>query len=122
MTSDALLHTWALAFAATQLIEVPIWVVTARAGRAEPGVVRLAAAAAVCTAVTHPLLWFAWPRIVGVYSAYLVSGEVLVVAVETVLFRLLARSVPWSRCLAAGLLANGASLAAGLFVRALVGG
>jgi len=117
------LEAWAWAFALTLAVEVPLYVLLARAGRggAVPGLARLVLAAAASSAVTHPLLWFAWPRVVGGYAACVVSGEILVVVVETVVFGSLARPVPWLRCLACSLVANAASLVAGLVLRAVGG-
>ncbi len=98
---------WLVCFAFSQAVEVPVYVLATR-----PAVPRwrAAAAGAACTCVTHPLLWFVWPRVISWdHTAYVVSGELGVGVVESLLFWRLARPVRLSRAVAVAFLANAAS-------------
>jgi hypothetical protein len=112
---DALLAAWAWAFGRTLLVEVPLVLLLVWALRdgERPTLSRAALAAMIGSAVTHPLLWFAWSRVVHDYSSYLLSGELLVVAIEALLLWWLARPLPLRRCLGISLVVNGASIAVG---------
>jgi hypothetical protein len=110
-----ILPYWLSAFAFTQAVEIPIWTLL---GRAAVPAWRAALAGAACTCLTHPILWFVWPRVVHDYGAYIASGELLVAAVETAVFYALARPVTLFRAVAASFLANAASYGGGLLLRA----
>ena len=69
----ALLLTWA--------IELPLLLLILR-GRAPWR--RVLLAGALGTAITHPQLWYLWPRFFDSYTAYIVCGELAVVAIEAV--------------------------------------
>lgn len=102
---------WIKAFAFTEIVEAPIY------RRLVPTTWRLALAA---SAITHPFVWFAFPRVgeelaLG-WTATSIASEVFAVAVEAAFFRRLCR-VPWRRAALVSLLANGASVVLGLFVR-----
>ncbi len=100
---------WLFAFVATQAIEVPIY---ARALVAP----RRLAKAALPSAITHPVIWFAIaPRFPGSYAAMLVVAETFAVVVEAAVLRAFAvrRWFAWS------LLANAASLGAGALAQSL---
>jgi hypothetical protein len=101
-------RAWLLAFAFTQLVEVPIYV---RGLRCRP----LTAFGA--SLLTHPVVWFGFFQLPGSYAARLVAAELFAWLVEAAYFRLfgLRRVLLWS------LVANAASLAAGLASRALFG-
>jgi hypothetical protein len=81
-----------------------------------------------CSCLTHPLLWFVWPRVVPTsYAAYVVSGELLVCAVESAVFFALAGGLdrrrdaarlPLSLAIAASFLANATSYGLWLALRA----
>ncbi len=78
-----------------------------------------------CSGLTHPLLWFVWPRVVPLdrYTLYLAPGEGLVVLVEAALIRVMAlRQTPraGSTALLASIATNAASCAVGLVVQALL--
>ena len=67
--------------------------------------------------VTHPLLWFVWPRVAGGdYLTYVVTGEALVVLLEWLLFAALARPVGLRRAFVLALVANAASCGIGLLI------
>lgn len=109
------LVAWAKAFAFTELIEAPIY------RRLIPTSWRLALAA---SAITHPFVWFAFPLLgewltLG-WTATSIVSEVFAVAVEAVFFRRLCR-ISWRRAGLVSLLANGSSVALGLFLRATLG-
>jgi hypothetical protein len=73
---------------------------------------RLAAAVAVNLA-THGLLWLAWPYLPGSYPARLAAAELAVVLLEAAAYRLVFTG-SLRRALAASLVANALSTAAGL--------
>jgi len=102
----AYFHAWLVAFAFTQLVEVPLYSVGLRVG---------IPAAFGASALTHPLLWFViFPLLPLGGIARIVVAEVLVVAIEAAYFRYgfkRRRALPWS------LVANGASLGLGLLCR-----
>ena len=111
MTS-ALALRWAAAFAVTQAVEAPIY---AYALRGRP---RRWAWALALSAVTHPVVFFAFPRLwPGGWLHQTLAAEAFAVAVEGALLSRLgvARSLAWA------LLANGASVAVGLTARHLWG-
>jgi hypothetical protein len=98
---------WLQAFVFTQLVEVPIY------RRALGGRTAVAFGA---SALTHPVVWFVFPRLgLGGYAASLVGAELFAVLVEAAWLRAfgLRRALAWSAA------ANAASLALGLASRAL---
>jgi hypothetical protein len=107
---------WARAFCLTQVMEVPIY--TAIAWKRAPAW-RLALAAFACTAITHPLLWFVWPFVVRDYTAYVISGELLIAAAETLIFFALIPKLTLPRAIAAAFLANAVSYGVGQLLHAL---
>ncbi|MBM4320621.1 MAG: hypothetical protein FJ125_11830 [Deltaproteobacteria bacterium] len=108
---QTLVGLWFFSLLLTLAVEVPLYVLLSR------GAVRCARAAlagAAGTLLTHPALWFFWPRLVDSdYTTYLVSGELAVVAAEALTFLALARPVGAWRALACSLVANGASCGVG---------
>lgn len=106
----AYVYSWLYAFAFTQLVELPIYMVGLRVG---------VLAAFGASAITHPVLWFVLFRYLPLpYLWLLVVGETFAVVVEAVYFALLFRR---RRALVWSLLANGASLGVGLLSRWLFG-
>jgi hypothetical protein len=116
-----ILTAWAIAFGLSLLAEIPVFVLVARLlerkRASRTPLWRLALAGAAGTCLTHPLLWFVWPRLFEGYSAYIASGELLVAAIEAGAFWLVARPIRLPTAAAAAFLANGASFALGLLVR-----
>jgi hypothetical protein len=120
------LPLWFVSFLFTQAVEIPIW--TGLSWRAVR-LWRAALAGALCTCVTHPLLWFVWPRVFFLwrewpfpfsrYSAYLVTGEFLVAVIESMIFYFAARPGRFSKALAISFIANAASLGLGVLARSL---
>ncbi len=115
---------WVKSFALSLVIEVPIFVLVARfrasVGRALP-IWRLMLAATCGTCCTHPLLWFAWPLVVSDYTTYIVSGELIVAVVESLVFFTIARPIGLGRAVAASFIGNGISYSGGVLLSILVG-
>jgi hypothetical protein len=104
---------WLAAFTLTQLIEVPIYARALRGRR-----MRWVAAFGA-SALTHPVVWWVFPRLwpAGYWSMVL-AAEAFAVLVEALYLRLftgLPRALAWS------LAANGASCGAGFVVYAALG-
>jgi hypothetical protein len=112
---------WLEAFVFTLAVEVPIFVLVARvgAGGVRTSPIVLACAAAMGTCITHPLLWFVWPKAGLSYEAYIVSGELLVAIVESFTFFAIARPIRLSRAIACSFIANAASYGLGALLQAL---
>jgi hypothetical protein len=110
------LEEWARAYLATLAIEVPIVAGWLR-DRAPP--VEVAAVALLASTLTHPALWYAWPRFEPGW-AWLGGGEALVWTAEALVYWIWLRraGVPGAgrRALAVACLANGSSMAAGLLL------
>lgn len=107
-----LLVRWVVAFAFTEIIEVPIYRRMLGSGFLE---------ALGASAVTHPLLWFVFVPAVRhnlSYVQYAAIGELLVVLVEALWFRVLFKR---KGALLGSLAANGASYLLGLVAHALFG-
>jgi hypothetical protein len=105
---------------ATWAIEVPLLVYLLR-GRASWR--RSAAVGLLGSGITHPLLWFVWPRVVPHWGdqAYLASGETLVFLMEAALIWLFifrGRRRGLESAALASLATNAASFAAGLLAAA----
>ncbi|MBL8612234.1 MAG: hypothetical protein JNL38_33135 [Myxococcales bacterium] len=107
---------WARAFAFTQAIEIPIYLVLVR-GRAR------ALRAFGASAITHPILWWVipplWP---SSYLAYVVFGESFVVVTEAVFLRVTGHRERWWSLRSPLLLsfaANAASCGLGILCREL---
>jgi hypothetical protein len=134
---------WLSAFTLTQLVEIPIYIHLIRArdidSRAPENanhphpsfaanptltphlhtshpVARLALAF-LPSALTHPLVWFAFPRLPLAYLPMVVCAELFAVTAEAALLR--AVRVP--QALGGAIVANAASLGVGLLLRAFVG-
>jgi hypothetical protein len=102
---------WLSAFVFTQVVEVPIY------RRALGGRTLVAFGA---SAITHPFVWFVFPRLHVAPWICLTAAESFAVLVEASWIWLFGvRGVP--RCLGWSLVANGASLSLGMVCRALFG-
>jgi hypothetical protein len=106
---------WAKAFAFTQAIEVPIY----RWGA--PTQFRYAFLA---SAITHPFVWFVFPRIAVHFeiswTLIAIVSELFAWSVEAALMRRVCK-ISWKRATFISLMANGASLGLGLALRELTG-
>ena len=119
---------WLVAFAFTQIVEIPIYL---RALRGRPAV------AFGASALTHPIVWFVIPRVwvhlylglIGLSAALVIPSpliryvcmvllaETFAVGVEALYLHVfkVRRALAWS------LVANGASVTLGLLARSLFG-
>jgi hypothetical protein len=72
---------------------------------------------AVCAGqlLTHPIVWFVLPPLLTSRLAYLTVAEAWAILGEMALYRLIFAELPWSRALGISALANGASLAVGIW-------
>jgi hypothetical protein len=118
------LRDWLAAFTFTQAVEIPIWAQALRWDRrVAPGdtpwpmwinvVIAFGA-----SAITHPFVWFAFPRYApGSYWVMVIQAEAFAVLVEAAYTR--AFGLRWS--LGWSLVANGASAGLGLLSRSIFG-
>jgi len=83
---------WVRAFVFTQLVEMPLYVAvmsTRRFGVARPLGWRIFVAF-LCSLITHPFVWFVFPRIVDSYEDYVlmvIEAETFAVVVEALVLR-----------------------------------
>jgi hypothetical protein len=103
---------WFQAFLGTVIIEVPI--VVALTSGADERAPRRAALALFAQLVTHPLVWFVFPNLVGLRggTATLLS-ELWAWVAEAAFYTLTLRGVSPTRAAAVSALANGASVLIG---------
>ena len=109
---------WFRAFVATLVLE--LLVAPFVLGR-ELGRLRRAGAVLLVNLATHPVVWFVIPELCRghvSWTASVVLSEIWAVAIETWGFRVVFPELRWTRCLAAAALANAASTAIGLALRA----
>ena len=142
--------SWLKSFAFTLTIEGPVFVWMARRYGANSRITvrRAAVAGAWGTCMTHPVLWFLWPRFYVAALSLLLApeslreeygrraiffvmdqphifwsgvavAELLIACIEGFTFWLAARRIPLSRAMLASFLANGASYGLGQLVRHL---
>lgn len=104
---------WLAAFALTQIVEVPIYLFAFRRG--ERRFARRFAIAFTASTITHPFVWFVFPRLVSPYLVMLVCAEAFAVIAEAAWFRRLDMPRPlfWS------FVANATSVAFGFALRAV---
>ncbi len=110
-----MLAAWLKAFILTQLIETPVYVMALqRWSYAErtPGKNFLTAFGA--SLVTHPFVWFVFPKLLMPfgYSVYLIVAESFAVVVEAIYLKQFGLTRPWLF----SLLANGLSASVGLAI------
>ncbi len=111
-----MIGAWLGAFALTQLVETPIYA-RALAPRGPDRLTRLALAFGA-SALTHPVVFFGFPRwFPDDYWTGVAAAELFAVCIEALYLRRLGvdRAIAWS------LLANAASVAVGLSSRAALG-
>jgi hypothetical protein len=109
------------AFCFTLAVEAPLFVLVARlgAGGVKISPLVLVCAGAMGTCITHPLLWFVWPRVMTDYTTYIVTGELIVAVVESLTFFAIARPIRMSRAVAASFIANAGSYGLGALLQGL---
>lgn len=104
---------WLAAFAWTLALELPVY--TLALERHVRGWRALVALVLAVNAVTHPLLWFAFPRLTP-YALYVVVAESCVTLVEAALVLAVMRPRRPGRALGASLAANATSTILGLIL------
>ena len=97
---------WLYAFLITQVIEVPIWLVAG----CRLGASRMILLALGSSAITHPIVWFAFPWETWPYLPTAILAETFAVLVEAHFAKWLGVSNPWLW----SILANASSLGIGL--------
>jgi hypothetical protein len=110
------LQRWLIAFAFTQVVEVPIYLWALRDRVPSPS--KRFAYAFGASLVTHPVVWFAFPRLITTtYRGMVVAAEVFAIVVEAMILSGagLPRPFLWA------LVANLTSVSLGLLSRYLFG-
>jgi hypothetical protein len=106
-------RAWLIAFIVTVAVEAPVIVWLTRAS--EPRAGRRLAAAVFAQLVTHPLVWFVFPQIVGITGRTAAAlSELWAWLAEAAFYAFVFPGLSASRALGASALANGASVLAGL--------
>jgi hypothetical protein len=104
---------WFAAFVLTLVVETPIVVAVLR--RREPDLVRLALIAVIANLVTHPAVWFVFTQLFLVGTPqYVLAAEAWAVVIEAAVYLVVIRGVGTRRAVTASVLANAASIVAGL--------
>jgi hypothetical protein len=116
-----MLREWLLAFALTQVVEMPIYASALRGrpdGRLGPQRASRWIVAFSASALTHPVVWFVFPRFSWGYWRTALVAETFAIVVEAAWLRLfgLRRALAWS------VLANTASFSIALVVWLVVVG
>ena len=108
-----IIYHWWTAFLLTLVVEIPIFLLMSR--KIAP-IWKRSIGAILCSCLSHPLLWHVWRHVFEDYTAYVITGELLVVILETFVFFGVARPIRLRRAAAASLVANGASYGTGLLL------
>lgn len=104
---------WFGAFVLTLVVETPIVVLVLR--RSQPDLVRLALIAVIANLATHPAVWFVFTQLFLVGTPeYILAAEAWAVVAEAAVYLIVIRGVGARRAVTASLLANSASVMAGL--------
>jgi hypothetical protein len=104
---------WLRAFIFTQVVEIPIYLEVLPGKRWKAGLIAFGA-----SAITHPFVWFVFPRLIPGYWASVTVSEIFAVVVEAAYLTVWLKP---GRATAASLVANGASFGLGLLSRHLFG-
>ena len=105
---------WLKSLIFTLVVEAPIFVLLARRDKVKIWLALIGGA--VGTLVTHPALWFVWPHVIRDYALYIATGELIVAAVESFTFYLIARPISLKTAIAASFIANAASYGLGALI------
>ena len=115
MTSYA--RAWLTAFFLTVAVEIAV--ATPLLARSRASWPRRAGIVAVSNLASHPIVWFVLPGLALTASERLVASEAWAVAIEAATYFLVWPALGSTRAFGTSALANGASLGAGLVLRAL---
>jgi hypothetical protein len=108
-------HAWLMAFLATVAVEVPIVVALTR-GHPTPAW-RRTLIAIFAQLVTHPLVWFVFPRLVGLTGrSSLALSELWAWLAEAAFYAVVLPGLSPARALGASAIANAASILVGLAI------
>ena len=107
---------WLRAFVVTVAAEAAIAAPLLRG--AEPRLARRLAAVALVNLATHPLVWFLFPGLGLGYVPRVAASELFALAVESAGYRVIWPALTPVRATGIAVLANGASWALGLVLRA----
>ena len=107
---------WAVAFALTEIVEVPIVLLLTRGAPAW----RRALTAFFATLATHPIVWFVLPELGLGEGARLFASEAWAIGAEGVFYRIFLPPFTWRGALCTSVVANLASFALGLLYYRLV--
>jgi hypothetical protein len=111
------LRAWLLAFGLTAAIETSL---LARLGRrAEPRLARRVGTALLGNAVSHPVVWFAFPALGLAWGETTALSEAWAWLLEATLYRLALHTASWRVALGLSFAANMASFGLGLALWAL---
>jgi len=111
-----MMYLWLRAFALTVAIESAIAVPLLRA--AEPRLSWRAAIVFCANMASHPAVWFVFPRFGASYETTTWLSETWAVAIEATFYLVSVPGAPRARLWGIALVANGASWATGIFIRA----
>jgi len=103
---------WLRAFAVTLLAEIPV--ATPLLAGVEKRIARRIAIVIVANLATHPLVWFLFPGLAAGRGLRLALSEAWAFAAELAIYMLIWPALRLRRAALVSLLANGASVAAGL--------
>jgi hypothetical protein len=108
---------WLTAFAITLVVELVVAVPLLAPSGA--GAARRAGVVVIANLATHPIVWFGFPQWGLPETVRLVASEFFAVALETAAYLLVWPALGATRAFGTSAVANGASLAVGLVLRAL---
>lgn len=107
-------HSWLIGFGLTLLIELPLatWMLKA----VEARLWRRLLLVAFANVVTHPLVWFFFPRIPVTHTAHLALSELWAFGAEALFYWVVLDRLGTRRAVLTSLLANGTSFALGWLI------
>jgi hypothetical protein len=105
------LRAFGVTFAAETLVALPLL------RPSQASLRRRLAAVALANLATHPLVWFLFPGLALPYTLRLVLSETFAVVLETGAYLVIWPALGPRRATLVAVLANGASLVCGLFLR-----
>lgn len=108
--------SWLLAFVLTLVLEMPVAVWVGRRLEARPA--RRVGASILGNCVTHPAVWFVFPRLPWPWPLVIAVAETWAWLAEAAVYRGLLRDASWRASLLLSLVANGLSFGAGLLLSA----
>lgn len=104
---------WPLAFILTIALETAVLFLFFRKDTA---LSRIFIAGVLANAVTHPFVWFLFPRFATSYGSYILMAEMFAFFLEVPIIYLIIRPKPWYMSIAASAAANGVSYGVGMIL------